>query len=243
MKTLNMSDSENEGSETRESDHVYLVISPNPEWENYTAAKAYEVKDGVMEELKQYETLHFLKVGDEKNFGSRISKYNTHNPQSLATLPNCTSGPDYHLVWFRYIHFSDYETELQKGLGTSIENELFEGFQRSKSSNEWVLIWNALDELSGLCKRLSKIYELHKKEEVSKKEVKKTYEYVKMEKQEDLIKELRDSGVTGDYYAKPGNSDSSEVQKKHKTDRKDEKARQKDEKRKSKGTGSEEDTE
>ena len=132
---------------------------------------------------------------------------------------------------------------MQKGLGTSIENELFEGFQRSKSSNEWVLIWDALDELSGLCKRLSKIYELHKKEEVSKKEVKKTYEYVKMEKKEDLIKELRDSGVTGDRYAKPGNSDSSEVQKKHKTDRKDEKARQKDEKRKGKGTGSEEDTE
>ena len=194
-----------------------------------------------MEELKQYETLHFLKVGDEKNFGSRISKYNTHNPQSLATLPNCTSGPDYHLVWFRYIHFSDYENDLQKGLGTSIENKLFEGFQRSKSSNEWVLIWDALDELSGLCKRLSRIYELHKKEEVSKKEVKKTYEYVKMEKEEDLIKscEIRESQET--------TTQSPEMLirrrgRKTSRQRKDEKADQKDKFRKSKGTGSEEDT-
>ena len=72
--------------ENKKSDHVYLIISPNPAWENYTAAKAYEVKDGEKTKLEKREKLHFLKVGDEKNFGTRISEYNTHNPQSMSTL-------------------------------------------------------------------------------------------------------------------------------------------------------------
>ena len=66
------------------SDHVYLVVSPNPVWRNRTEARKYEDKDGTVHELKQPQTLHFVKIGDEVNFGDRVSDYNTHNPQSIA---------------------------------------------------------------------------------------------------------------------------------------------------------------
>ena len=73
-----------ENTTTHESDHVYIVISPNPFWASLSAYN-YEDKDGAVSTVHDPpQTLHFIKVGDEKHFGHRVSEYNTHNPESTS---------------------------------------------------------------------------------------------------------------------------------------------------------------
>ena len=139
------------------------------------------------------------------------------------------SEPEYHPVWFHYIVFSDYKDNKQKRLGTEIEGK-FENFQRSKSSNEWLLIWNAGKELKDLCEIVLK-YGVANKKAVNSKY---TFDYVEMTNEDDLINALTTSEVTQKKFASPGQVNPSEEGKGRKKESKDEKV---DRKKKGQGMG------
>ncbi|MCJ1453475.1 hypothetical protein MMC28_003822 [Mycoblastus sanguinarius] len=144
--------------ESKVCDHIYLVISPNPQHGNFIHAKSYENRVREQTFLEDFQQLHYMNFGDEVNLGARVKDYNTCNTQKygIHVFQSATSANrDNSLVWLLYINFEEHEgINKKQGIATQVEDPNFNGFDRSISANEWVHIWNPTDVLRDLCTTL-----------------------------------------------------------------------------------------